>query len=467
MEDATLCSGSNISLTATGFGTKTWYVLGNATPLTNTLVSPTNTTTYVVKSENGVCPATYDTVLVNVDVQPSAVAMSDISICQGSSTSLESSGFGTSSWYLLGSSTALTNTLVSPTSTTTYIVKYENGVCAPVFDTVSVMVEEQLGQIGIISGQNEVCSGDNIFEYSIPSVENANSYHWILPNGFEGISDSEIILIQFLASSNSSQIQVFASNSCGNSDTVSLFVIVNHKPQATGVISGDAMVCQAETDVEYTVLPFQGATLYHWILPNDFVGSSDTPSILLSFNAAAQTGTIGVFGSNECGNSDTIYKQIDVIEKPLTPVITLVGNTLISNYSMGNQWYDENGLISNATNQEYVVTQNGEYYSIVTINGCSSDPSNRINVTLSKIDNHDAATFVNVYPSPFSYEINIQIDGTGDVANFDIYNALGQIVYQGEVVKNTMVNTINFPRGVYFIKLVNKDNIQMFKVIKN
>ncbi|MDD2345090.1 MAG: hypothetical protein PHY85_02990, partial [Bacteroidales bacterium] len=160
MDDVTICSGSNINLTATGFGTKTWYVLGNATPLTNTLVSPTNTTRYVVKSENGVCLATYDTVLVNVDVQPSAVAMSDISICQGSSTNLESSGFGTSSWYLLGSSTALTNTLVSPTSTTIYVVKYENGVCSPAYDTVSVMVD--LPPTVMAMDDVTICSGSNI-----------------------------------------------------------------------------------------------------------------------------------------------------------------------------------------------------------------------------------------------------------------------------------------------------------------
>ena len=49
---------------------------------------------------------------------------------------------------------------------------------------------------------------------------------------------------------------------------------------------------------------------------------------------------------------------------------------LQSTETNGNQWYLNNNIITNATNDTYVPIVEGNYYAVVTLNGCPSKPSN-------------------------------------------------------------------------------------------
>jgi len=63
------------------------------------------------------------------------------------------------------------------------------------------------------------------------------------------------------------------------------------------------------------------------------------------------------------------------------PVITKQGSTLYSNAPYGNQWYGTStGVIPGATAQDFTPGAQGSYYDIVTTAGCSSGPSDTINI---------------------------------------------------------------------------------------
>ncbi|MCX6280333.1 MAG: T9SS type A sorting domain-containing protein [Bacteroidetes bacterium] len=154
------------------------------------------------------------------------------------------------------------------------------------------------------------------------------------------------------------------------------------------------------------------------------------------------------------------------VSKPPTPSISQTGHILSSDAATGNQWYDQNGQIAGATHQTYNVTQNGAYYSIVTISGCSSDPSNTINVDLTGIDSQATNSSIKVYPNPVGDELTIEPGKNKEQTSYEIHSSMGQVVCKGMLSERTLVQTGSFPAGVYVIKFDNGISPEYLKIIK-
>ena len=73
---------------------------------------------------------------------------------------------------------------------------------------------------------------------------------------------------------------------------------------------------------------------------------------------------------------------VAVFPVPDAPQVSIQGVVLTSNACCGNQWYMDGTLIPGATNQSFTATQSGAYFDIVTLNSCSSEPSDTIDVTV-------------------------------------------------------------------------------------
>ena len=168
--------------------------------------------------------------------------------------------------------------------------------------------------------------------------------------------------------------------------------------------------------------------------------------------------------AGQCATTATL--TITVIAKPATPTITQNGRVLSSDAPAGNQWYDQNGVIPGATNQSYTTTTNGTYYTIVTLDGCSSAMSNSIHVVLTAVESVGDGRIANVYPNPVSNELNIEIAGNAERLNFEILNGIGQVVFRGSFIGKTTVNTSQFNPGVYLVKIENGKTLEFKKIIK-
>jgi hypothetical protein len=90
------------------------------------------------------------------------------------------------------------------------------------------------GNAGIISGNNQVCTGTTQ-TYSIAPVSNASGYSWTLPSGWTGNSSTNSITA---IAGSSGTISVFALNSCGQSIAQSLTVTADPLPQDIDVKNG-------------------------------------------------------------------------------------------------------------------------------------------------------------------------------------------------------------------------------------
>ena len=319
---------------------------------------------------------------------------------------------------------------------------------------------------GPITGTGTVCQGQASVTYSIPPIDRALTYIWTLPEGAKGSSTTETITLSFSPAAVSGPISVTGQNNLGNGTGSTLQVNVNPLPVPAPPISGPSLVCQRQRNVTYTVPVISHAKSYAWTVNADAAGSSTTNSITLNFGINAGTGTISVKGINDCGEGEEYSLDIKLSSIPETPVITQKGNDLKSSSPVGNQWYNSAGPIEGATSQNYTITASDDYYVIVTIDGCSSDPSEILSLILNGVDLQTDLSRLKMYPNPATTVLSIETDGFQQPVVYKIINSLGQDLLRSTFIDHTTVDLTGFPTGIYVVKFETGKEILIRKFIK-
>jgi photosystem II stability/assembly factor-like uncharacterized protein len=230
------------------------------------------------------------------------------------------------------------------------------------------------------------------------------------------------------------------------------------------------MLCINPTNSVFTTSGAINATSYIWEISPTSAGTisgnwlTGTVDWNDTYTGAAQ---ITVKGHNYLGDGPASLPCIvNIYPLPPTPTITQHFSELTSSATTGNQWYRDGNIIPGATNQNYSCTLNGSYTVIVTINGCSSAPSNP--VVIISVGNKEMTKTqgISVYPNPVTNELTIEITGNTEKTNFEILNSTGQLLYKGSMFEKTFVKTKSFAAGVYMIKFENGKNIEFRKMVK-
>jgi len=228
-----------------------------------------------------------------------------------------------------------------------------------------------------------------------------------------------------------------------------------------------ALFCHADCD----------ATGYNWTVPAGAIitGGNNTNSITVTFSPTAVSGNITVYGTNSCGNG-VVSPNFAVTVNPIpqAPVITpnnvTAGDTLFSSAPSGNQWYVDGILLPGATLNFYVTQTAGVYTDIVTVNGCSSAPSNGVYAHPVGISEKNPGS-INIYPVPnygvFKLSINSPAKQT---FNLSVYNYLGVVIYEKNNIEvkgfsERIIDLRPAPNGVYSVVLKNNDQQIVKKIV--
>ena len=139
--------------------------------------------------------------------------------------------------------------------------------------------------------------------------------------------------------------------------------------------------------------------------------------------------------------------------RPATPTITQSGFTLSSNAPRGNQWYRTGqGVLAGASGPTYTASISGTYYDQVTLQGCSSDTSNRINIVVTAVSGTPLSGGLFMYPNPAVNKLFVAGSFAGrPVIAVTIINMQGSVVLQTSEVSGNPVNIERLPAGSYFI----------------
>ena len=330
----------------------------------------------------------------------------------------------------------------------------------------TIQVETLPDSAQVITGNPGVCVGSTGIQYVIPPILYAENYTWQLPEGAYIVSGagSNSIVVTFSVSAVSGAITVYGENFCGAGRGSQPFdVTVTPLPDDPGTISGNATVCQGESAATYSVPPITSATAYVWTIPAGAIilSGANTNIIRVLYSVTASSGNVNVYGSNICGEGNISGNYpVTVNEIPSTPEITILGDLLQSSASEGNQWYLNGSAIPGATRQEYHVTQDGRYWSVVTIGGCHSDTSNNIDVLLTGTKEMEESVF-QVYPVPNDGQFTVRFsDPDKSNLKIQVYNNLGIVVFeknkiQWDVNSAYLVDLGSVPAGTYAVILQN------------
>ncbi len=495
---ATACVGStgNVYTTQTGMTAYTWTVSAGGTitagagtsSITVTWTTAGARTVSVNYTNASSCtaltPAVYN---VTVNSGPAPTITGPASVCAGATGVVYTTeaGFTNYQWTISydGVITSGLNTnqvtVTWATSGSRYITaNYTNPSGCSALTPTYKYVDVLLVPVPMIFGETAVCQGATDVVYTT-QAGNAN-YVWNVSAGGTITAGAGTASIKVTWNAGGNQtVSVNYTNSlgCPGAQPTVYNVTVAPLPAAAAAITGPANVCSGSQGVIYTVPVVANATTYAWTVPAGatIALGATTNSITVNFSASAASGIIKVNGVNTCGNGASSPNfNVTVNPIPATPVITQVpvGDTLISSAATGNQWYLNGVAIPGATGKKYKPVYLGSYTVVVTLNGCSSLPSNTIVVTkiVATLDLEVSHSF-EVYPNPSHGQFNIKVvSGKPIELSIEIYNNVGSLQWKQEKVQIdgtyiTPVDLGSVPAGVYMVALRNKEINMVRKVV--
>ncbi|MCL1851126.1 MAG: T9SS type A sorting domain-containing protein [Bacteroidetes bacterium] len=159
---------------------------------------------------------------------------------------------------------------------------------------------------------------------------------------------------------------------------------------------------------------------------------------------------------------------VKVNPKPQTPIISRTENTLTSNADEGNQWHNQDGLIPGAVEKTFTPTENGTYFTIVTLDNCASEPSNTILVDNLSIGGHAVKDGnFKIFPNPVNEQLIINNEQL-QIKRVILVNLLGKEVIniQQNNVTEAKINVAKISAGLYQIRIETDKGIYTAKIVK-
>lgn len=334
--NATVCSGSSATLTASGATSYTWNP-GNLSGA-SVIVTPTATTAYTIIGSNGTCTSSI-TRTVTVNPTPTVtVSATPTTICSGATTTITALGATSYSW----NTGALTGGIaVSPTVTTTYTVTGTTSGCSNT-KTISISVTSSPT---ITASSATVCSGNT----ATLTASGATLYAWN-PGNLGG----SVVLVTPTATT---VYTVTGSlGSCTATTTAS--VSVNTTP-TVNVVASPTAICSGAS----ATLTASGASTYSWNTGATSTNIIVAPSATTSYTVTGTTGS--------CSNSRTLTLNVTTTPTVTAPSLTICPGNSATLTASGAATYSWN---TGATSANIVVTPTvTTVYTVTGFNGLCSN----------------------------------------------------------------------------------------------
>ncbi len=349
--------------------------------------------------------------------------------------------------------------------TTYYRAAITNGANTIYSNTSIVNVNPTPDAAGPIAGDTTVCQGQQDIVYTVEPIADAGIYIWTLPSGVTGTSSTESITVDIGVGSQGGTISVFGRNSVCDGASSSFDISVSPRPSKPLVGSVVQPTCLDSTgSVTINNLPTSG----EWTLTEIQGGATSTGSGTSFVVTGLRSGNHSFTVTNQGGCISAVSSTIVIhahVFMPPAPVVTVNGALLHSDAPVGNQWYDGNGIIAGETAQDFIAPQTGDYYTIVTLNGCTSETSNVVIIDFTAIDPVESGKNIIVYPNPVKDDMVIEMPGNRENVKFEILNSLGQVVFKGHMLDKVIVKMTKYAVGAYVIK-VSGENGGVRRIIK-
>jgi len=434
----------------------TLTVLGSVIGVGSADISVTVTNSYV-------CNA-IDTVTITVHPLPVAYVGADTFTCDNECIELIATGAGPGGSYLWSTSEITDSVTVCPTVTTTYTVTATDEYgCSDADDVIVTVNPSPIIDLG--PDTINLCLYDSI---TLDATCSGCTYLW---SG--GTTDSVLTVLGSDIGVGSEDIFVTATNSYGCHTVDSVTVVVNPLPVAYAGV--DTSVCYGNC----VGLVASGGETYSWSTGEDNVSVTVCP-------LSDSTYTVTATDEYGCTDADDIIVTVYSL-----PVVDLGPDTSICFVA---DIYHTDSIILDATcsgcsylwmdgltDSVYTVIGSSvglglrNYSVIVTdVKGCQNTDSVTVTVEdCSGIEDmvNNNNIDINVFPNPNNGTFHVSINGlTNNTFDLVIFSIKKQVVFKKKLKNisgkyNKQINISDFSKGIYYLKLVDGDNIRIEKII--
>lgn len=234
-----------------------------------------------------------------------------------------------------------------------------------------------------------------------------------------------------------------------------------HITGATEYCVGEEIELTATADVPFT-----------WTGPNGF--TSTAGSITIADAAVADAGLyVASITTSDCIVAD--YANVLVTNRPPVPQIMLTGGSLKcipSSTTYNYQWYTADGTPVGNNQSTFLPALPGQYFVVISRNGCSSDQSAKYNYnTTASIAENGSQGTATVWPNPATDRLFVQYASTGKTT-LSVYDLNGRRVAQylnspGTPMPGTIdVSTLS--NGMYVLEIQSPEATERIKfLVKN
>lgn len=265
---------------------------------------------------------------------------------------------------------------------------------------------------------------------------------YVLPLDFDvdfGLSASNVV----------AGIEIVFLTSPGSPDFAGAYIIGGTAPICDSIdLGNDTTVCNGQGLVLDATTP---EATYLW------QDSSTGPSFMVS-----ESGEYWVEVTTDCG---VVTDTIEVVIADVYPSIIDAGGNILecTDPFFSYQWYLNDELILSATDQSYLITENGAYYVVVSDTNQCEGTSNTIVLDVVNGFRELYTGDINIYPNPNKGSFTFSSTHVPDQVL--IYNAVGQLVFERRTKDgNNLVFDLPLG-GVYFIQAVFEHNSAFRKVL--
>lgn len=112
------------------------------------------------------------------------------------------------------------------------------------------------------------------------------------------------------------------------------------------------------------------------------------------------------------------------------------------------------------------------YVSVTNTGGCAAIDTTVItwDICIDAPTPQSSSFAVTIYPNPARDLLNIDIEQGGGYMGLEMYNFNGQLVYSENIPEtgskyNTTINVGSMGRGIYFVRFINRDKVELRKIV--
>lgn len=361
----TFCQPGSVGLTATSGTSYQWFknnVLISGATSQNYTASTTGSYIVIVNSICGTDTSLATQVIRHT--QPNVVASVDITICNGSSTSLSATGADTYLWSpSLGLNVVTGSTVTAnPSISTTYSVVGTNSFGCTKQKTIAVTLQN----VSLSVNSLVLCNGAN----GVLTATGASSYSWSPSIGLSATTGASVIANPTITTTYT--ITGITSLGCTGSTTATVTIA---SATATIAANGPTSFCQPGS----VDLNANAGTSYQWYKNNVVISGATNQNY-----TATTTGSYTVAVNSACGSATSLATQVIRYTLPTVSISaagstsicsggSVIINSTVTPANVSYQWYKAGTAINGATNSSYTATTTGNYKLIVTniSSGCS------------------------------------------------------------------------------------------------